>query len=151
MGLNNAVNNFCGFGLCPPIHGGVRFSLSRQPPCVTCRLPTSTSTARTQTNRLPPTSVRIPAILTHEFPPVGFPKVFPGPVSPVTDQAPHSHPRKRLAHRTAPSEINSATEDGIPSTSKLLALVDGPERVNFGDENISDEESRRRMSLILYP
>ena len=30
----------------------VRFSLSCQPPCVICQFPTSTSTARTQTNRL---------------------------------------------------------------------------------------------------
>jgi len=69
----------------------------------------------------------------------------------VTDQAPHCYTREQPARRTAPSEINSSTEDGTPSTSKLLALVDGLERVNLGDENISDEERHRRMSLILYP
>ena len=51
----NAVNNCCEFGVGPPIHGtvrGVRFSLSRQPRCLTRQLPTRTSTARTQTNRI---------------------------------------------------------------------------------------------------
>jgi len=68
----------------------------------------------------------------------------------VTDQAPRSHPRKRPARSTAPSETNGFTEAGTSSTSKLLALEDGPESVNPGDEKNSGEERRRRMSLIFY-
>jgi len=66
----------------------------------------------------------------------------------MTDQAPHSNHGKQPAHRPAPSENNGTTEDGTPGT---LKLVDGPERVNSGDEKNSDEELYHCMSLILYP
>jgi len=68
----------------------------------------------------------------------------------VTDQAPHRHPRKRPARRTVtgPSEITGFTEGGTPSTSKLLAPVDGPERVNPGDEKNSDELSSYVFDLV---
>ena len=69
----------------------------------------------------------------------------------MTDQAPHSHPKKRPARRPASSEINGSTEDDIPGASKLLALVDGPGRVNPGDEKSLDEGLCRRMSLVFYP
>ena len=69
----------------------------------------------------------------------------------MTDQVPHSYPRERPARRTAPSEINGFTENGTPGTSKLLATVDGPERVNPGDTKNSDGELCRRKSLVLYP
>ena len=81
---------------------------------------------------------------------MGFRKSF-STVSQVTDQAPNSRPRKRPARHPGSSEINGSTEDGTPGTSKLLALVDGPEGVNPGDEKNSGEELCRRMSLILYP
>jgi hypothetical protein len=68
----------------------------------------------------------------------------------VTDQAPHSHPKKRPTRRPASSEIYGSTEDDTPSASKLLALVDGPGRVNPDDEKKSGEELRRRTSLVLY-
>ena len=69
----------------------------------------------------------------------------------MTDQAPHNYHRKKPAHRPAPSENNDSTEDGTHDTSKVLALVDGSERANPGDEKNSDEELCYRMSLILYP
>ena len=55
---------------------------------------------------------------------------------------------KRPACLPASSGINDFTEDGTSSTLKLPAPVDGLERVNPGDEEISDEELCRRMSLI---